>query len=178
MAEPGQSAADSGRKSSLHALQGKAEQLVRRHARLPAAVWLRHKQRIWRILLLHSDPAKPDYSKPGRFGQQMAPEITHLWDPDKNRWELMELSLPEPYDPCSDVVVEIDLLEVADCPPAGGFAPLVRRAEREARAAAAALACPSTCPGDTVVEIVYREWDCEEGVASATVQARRICTAI
>lgn len=150
-------------------------------AELPSSV-RPYANRIMQALLLRDGPpkGKPDYSKPGKTGTWTTPDEVYTWDADKKKWDFKELPPGAPLDLCGPYVIEVDIIEDAECPPKGDLTPIVRRAIQKAREEATTMDCPSTCltDGTPFVEVTYKEWDCQDGVASISVQVLVRCDVI
>ena len=131
------------------------------------------------LLLLRDEEKKgPDYSKPGEIGKPADPHEIVVWrhpPGGKGDWEVITA---KKFEPCDNIIIEVAFRELdTQCPPAAGFAAMVKAAVREAREIAESPPCPDDCAG-TYVDVFYKKWYCEEDDAVVIVQVHRMCNVL
>jgi hypothetical protein len=123
-------------------------------------------------LLQRTDGNPPDYTKPGQWGTSAKPHMVYVWRSGDKRWEENVL---EPFDDCDNIVIEVAVRYIdVQCPPAKGFAQLVKAAVKDARQLAEAHECPDECAG-TYIDIIHKHWFCQEDDLVIEIQLQKLC---
>ena len=125
--------------------------LKERFPKLTDEVIFRH-QSIPLGLLQKTCESPPDYSTPGEWGKRADADIIYVWRSGATEWEEIVL---EEFEDCDSIVIEVAFRWLnVPCPPAGGFAALVKEASADARRIARAHECPDEC-GGSYIDITY-----------------------
>src|SRR5947207_2415027 len=96
--------------------------------------------------LLRDDDKKPDFDKPGESGEGGTPHLIYTWREgeagQKGRWEK---TIARTFEECDTIIVEAAYRESGACPPPGGFAKMLSKAEDKARSVARKYPCTEDC---------------------------------
>jgi len=116
------------------------------------------------------------YDKPGEFGEYVLANVAYIWlrerDGDKSYWKEKTFKT---YNECDTIVFEAQYRQVnTKCPPADGFASLVRLCEQQATDFITLHECADECRG-SYFYTSYRQWGCQEGDVLVLVQVTRQC---